>query len=252
MLLISGHILDPFRKLRLFRKWDKGMDIIPEDEISYTTQYQEAFVYYVENEYFAKHRCVPVIKHDSQRSSDLIPSAMVLGSCQSCFHPYDLSSGDDEYLTPNNVAETTPGRNDLTARLSTPTRLYLNLPPEAPMNRGQINPNVNDYHSAPMEISSTFRLPDITDWWRQEEETHQKYTDRSNVARDIFSVIPHGVGVEASFPLAEMLLAGGSQNPQARPFAKMSLYCSLLEPITGFWQAPTRNWIQQTQKLTRK
>jgi len=34
------------------------MDINPEDEISYTTQYQEAFLMYVENEYCAKHRCV--------------------------------------------------------------------------------------------------------------------------------------------------------------------------------------------------
>jgi len=52
-----------------------------------------------------------------------------------------------------------------------------------------------------MEISSTFWIPDITDWWRQEEDTHSKYSDLSNVARDIFSIIPHGVGVEASFSL---------------------------------------------------
>jgi len=38
MLLISAQILDPFRKLRLCRKCDKGMDINPEDETSYTTQ----------------------------------------------------------------------------------------------------------------------------------------------------------------------------------------------------------------------
>jgi len=44
MLLISAHILDPFRKLGSFRKWDKGMVINPEDETSYTTQYQEAFL----------------------------------------------------------------------------------------------------------------------------------------------------------------------------------------------------------------
>jgi len=42
MLLGSAHILDPFRKLRSFRKWDEGMDINPEDETSYTTQYQDA------------------------------------------------------------------------------------------------------------------------------------------------------------------------------------------------------------------
>jgi len=55
MLLSSAPILDPCRKLRSFRKWDKGMDINPEDDTSYTTQYQEAFQNYVENEYCAKY-----------------------------------------------------------------------------------------------------------------------------------------------------------------------------------------------------
>jgi hypothetical protein len=50
MLLISAHILDHFRKLQLLRNWDKGMDINPEDKTSYTTEYQEAFQKYVENE----------------------------------------------------------------------------------------------------------------------------------------------------------------------------------------------------------
>jgi len=44
MLLISARILDLLRKLRSFSKWDRGMDINPEDETSYTTQYQEAFL----------------------------------------------------------------------------------------------------------------------------------------------------------------------------------------------------------------
>ena len=39
-LPISAHILDLYRMLRSCRKWDKGMDINPEDETSYTTQYQ--------------------------------------------------------------------------------------------------------------------------------------------------------------------------------------------------------------------
>jgi len=42
MCLISAHILDPFRMLQSCRKWGKGMDINPEDETLYTTQYQEA------------------------------------------------------------------------------------------------------------------------------------------------------------------------------------------------------------------
>jgi len=144
---------------------------------------------------------VLVNKLETVPSSNLVPSATASGSYQSSFDPYNLSSNDEEYLTPNNVAETTPGRSDRAAHLLNAARLHLNSPPEAPKNWGQINPNLNDYHSDPMEISSTFWIPDITDWWRQQEETHSKYADLSNVARDIFSIIPHGVRVEASCSL---------------------------------------------------
>ena len=75
MLLISAHILDPFKKLRWFRKWDEGMDINPEDETSYTIQYREAFLKYVENEYCAKHRRAPVNKLETVLSSTLVLSA---------------------------------------------------------------------------------------------------------------------------------------------------------------------------------
>jgi hypothetical protein len=55
MLLISVHILDPLWMLRLFRNWDKGIDINPEDETSYNTQYQEAFLRDVAIQYCAKY-----------------------------------------------------------------------------------------------------------------------------------------------------------------------------------------------------
>jgi hypothetical protein len=51
------------------------MDINPEDETFYTTQYQEAFLKYVENEYCAKHRRVPVNKLETIPNSNLVPSA---------------------------------------------------------------------------------------------------------------------------------------------------------------------------------
>jgi len=206
MLLISAHILDPFKKLRSFRICDKRMDIYPEDETSYTTQYQEAFLKYVENEYCAKHRHVRVIKLATVPTSNLVPSATTSGSYQSSVDPYDLSNDDEEHFMPINVAETTPGPSDPAARILTASRLYLNSPPEAPKNWGQINRNLNDYHFDPMESSSTFRIPDITDWRRQQEETHSKYADLSSVARDIFSIIPHGVGVEARFSLGRNVM----------------------------------------------
>jgi len=58
------------------------MDINPKDETSYTIQYQEAFLKYVENEYCAKQRGVPVNKHETVPSSNLFPSGMASGSDQ--------------------------------------------------------------------------------------------------------------------------------------------------------------------------
>jgi hypothetical protein len=109
MRLISAHILNPFRKLRSFRMWDKGMDIIPEDKTFYTTQYQEAFLKYVENEYCAKHRRLPVTKSDNTLNNNLNSFEMASRSGQSSYDPYNLSSDDDEYLMPTHVAKTTPG-----------------------------------------------------------------------------------------------------------------------------------------------
>jgi hypothetical protein len=110
------------------------MDINPADDTSYTTQYQEAFPQYVENEYGAKYRPVPVTIVEMVPSRTLVPSSMDSGSYQSSFDPYDLSIDDEEYLTPNNVAETTPGRSNRAARLLTTVRFYLVSPREAPMN----------------------------------------------------------------------------------------------------------------------
>jgi len=177
------------------------MDINPEDETLYTTQYQVAFLKYVEIEYCLKHGSVAVNKLESLPSSNPIPSATTSGSCQSSLDPDDLSSVNDEYLPPNNVAGTTPGQCDCAPRLMTPAMLYFNSPPETPKNRGQFISELNEYHSDPMEIRSTVRLRDITDWWRLQKETPSRYADLSNVACDIFSIIPHGVGVEVSFSL---------------------------------------------------
>ena len=201
MLFISAGIINPFPKLRSFRKWEKGMDIHPEDETCYSTQYQEAFLEYVENEYCAEHRRVPVNEPESVPSSNLIPSATAPWSAQSSFDASDQSSDDEEYLKSNNVAKMTPRWSDRAARVLTAARLNLDRHPNAPKNCGQIIPNVNHCHSDPMESRSTFWLPDITNWWRYQEETHSKCPDLSNAAHDVFTIMPPGVGVEACFSL---------------------------------------------------
>jgi hypothetical protein len=93
----------------------------------------------------------------------------------------------------------TPLLSDRTSCFLTAARVYLNSPPESPKNWMQVNLNRNEYPSDPIEICSTFWLPDITDWWQQQEEIHSKHTKLSNVKCDIISIIPHGVSVEASF-----------------------------------------------------
>jgi hypothetical protein len=57
---------------------------------------------------------------------------MAYGSGHTSYQPYDLSSNDEEYWMPNNVAETTPGSSDYATRLLTAARLYINSPPELP------------------------------------------------------------------------------------------------------------------------
>jgi len=174
MVLISAHILHSDQMLWSFRKWDDGLDINPEDDTFYTIQNQEAFLMYVENEYWDKHRCLPSIEPETIPSNSLSSSATDSRSGQSSSDIYDMSSNDEEYWTPEIVAEMTPGQSDCAPRLVTATRFSINSLPELPVNWGQIDPNHNEYHSNPMEIRSRFWIPDITDWWRQPEETHSK------------------------------------------------------------------------------
>jgi hypothetical protein len=77
-----------------------------------------------------------VNKPQSLPSSNHISSATASQSGQSSFDPYDLSSDDEEYLTPNNLAKMLPGQSDYTASLLTAATLNLNSPPEAPNNSG--------------------------------------------------------------------------------------------------------------------
>jgi len=85
------------------------MDINPEDETSHINRYQKAFLKYEENKYCAKHKRMPVIKSDNTLINNLSSCETASGSGQSSYDPNDLSSDDDEYFMPTNMAETTPG-----------------------------------------------------------------------------------------------------------------------------------------------
>lgn len=60
-----------------------------------------------------------------------------------------------------------------------------------------------------MKISSTFWIQDLTDWWRQQEPMYTMYLDFYNVACDIFSIIPQGVGVEATISIGQGVTSWG-------------------------------------------
>jgi len=68
-----------------------------------------------------------------------------------------------------------------------------------------------------MKISNILWLPDITDWWRQQEETYSMYTDLSNVAYGIFSSMPHAVGVEVIFSQGEDLIGWRQSKSTGEP-----------------------------------
>src|SRR5205085_11731697 len=53
----------------------------------------------------------------------------------------------------------------------------------------------------PEEITASFWYSDVGGWWLKQETSMGEYRDLAKMARDIFSVMPHGVGVESSFCL---------------------------------------------------
>jgi len=132
MLIISAHIFDACWKLWSFRKWQMGIDINPEDQTSYTTQSQEAFLRYVEYEYSAKHRRMSVIIPDNIPGSKPFPSPKACGFGLSSYDPDGFSSNDEEYLTPEGMVETTPGRSDCAARSLTAVSLHCKSPLKTP------------------------------------------------------------------------------------------------------------------------
>jgi len=169
LLVISAYILDPFRKLQLCRNWNHGKIINPDDETLNTMQYQSALLKFLENQSCAKHWVLSVNKPERVTTKNPFSSTMASWSSQSFLNKYHLSGDDDEYLTSKNVVGVTLRRRNRKARWLAAPRLYLNSSPESPKYCGHVNPNHNDYHSNPIDIESTFWLPNITDWWQQHE-----------------------------------------------------------------------------------
>lgn len=63
MILGSIHIVDPFQMLRSCMNRHNGMGINPGNKTPYTMHSLRSILNYLQNEYCAKHRHLPVIVH---------------------------------------------------------------------------------------------------------------------------------------------------------------------------------------------
>jgi len=121
-------MIDPFEMLGLFQKWAKGMDNNLEDKTSYTTQYHDAFLKYVENEYCAKHKHLSIIKYKIVLRNNLFPSTMASQSGQYSSDTYIVFSNSEEYRIPKTETEMTPRQSGCAACLLITARICLNSP----------------------------------------------------------------------------------------------------------------------------
>ena len=86
-------------------------------------------------------------------------------------------------------------------------RKYINSVNADPAALGQHPPKTDDLKSDnPQELTAAFWKPDVTAYWREQEDSCTQYAPLARMARDVFSVIPHGLGVEASFSLGRDVL----------------------------------------------
>jgi len=134
--------------------WDNGIDIIPEEETFYTEKHLEAIPKHVKNEYCAWYWRFPVIKPKSVPNNNQFSSTLACRSGEPSYDVYDLCSGNEEYIMPNNVAETMPGRSNSIVHWSIAAVLWMNLTPQSPKHGGQRNSTRNDYLSGWIEFSS--------------------------------------------------------------------------------------------------
>jgi hypothetical protein len=122
---------------------------------------------------------------------------------------YGLESSDEEDdIRITQSACATPRTASRKARLMQQARQYLSN------TRVNIDSDQHDYpiqdellSNDPEEITASFWYPDVAGWWMKQERRMGDYQDLARMARDIFSVMPHGVGVEASFSLGRDVMS---------------------------------------------
>lgn len=207
LILILATILDPFRKLQTFKAWDKEVGLIGDEAESYKSQYSNAFLAYWESNY--------VNNEDSRgMEGDKKGNAGLRNLRGNEVKPipriYGLESSDEEDEPVIQEIHETPRSSSRKSLLMQQARQYLANP--------RINHELQQYRedypvgdemssNDPEEITASFWYPDVAGWWLKQETTMGEFRDLAKMARDIFSVMPHGVGVEASFSLGRDVIS---------------------------------------------
>jgi len=211
LILILATMLDPFRKLQTFKGWDKEMGKSSDDSDSYERQYCDAFLSYWENNYVNNLDSLEGNGTDERKKTRGGGSGRLLGNeGKQIPRIYGLDSSDEEEDDGNEDHRThsTPRTASRKSLLMQQARQYL------ANGRANIQSWQHDYplgeeqmSNDPEEMTASFWYPDVAGWWLKQETTMGEYRDLAKMARDIFSVMPHGVGVEASFSLGRDIIS---------------------------------------------
>ena len=197
LILILATMLDPFTKGQIFEGWDKEMGVGSGDQTSYSRQYSDAFLDYWEKQY------VDIDMAKIGKAKD-VEQQLIPRTEKSIRRIYLLDSSDEEDdCQIQETIQCTPRTSSRKSHLMQQARQYL---ANVPVNIQSLQPEpleVQDdlMSNDPEEITASFWYPDVGGWWLKQETSMGEYRDLAKMARDIFSVMPHGVGVESSFCL---------------------------------------------------
>lgn len=219
LLMILAVILDPFTRLSIFRKWDRATrnDLEP---TSYESTYRKVFMEYYDLHY------VPVAEEEPDSPTVAEDSVPGDSNSQGFWKPpgndsdsesdnevYSTMTGTQSYGTPfphsmspsafSPLAFSLPSTPNHARQISLAAALrYLDeKPTEVPYTVVNALPAEEDI-TEPERMTKDFFRPDVLGWWREVERTEPSLKDLAAMARDVFSTVPHSVGVESSFSIA--------------------------------------------------
>jgi hypothetical protein len=201
LLLILAHMLDPYRKTRTFQVWDKRAGVDPNSSDSYTWQYKKAFLNYWDQHYVTKIIESTSQNSDNAKSSDKTQLSDTPSEPSNLAYTFDSDSDDNQSLSA--LPTTTPRRTSRRENLLRIAHQYLDNSRVDPASFGQTNPGGDDTDgdTNPDLASGCFWSASVAAWWKHQVTHVTEYAPLSQMARNIFAVMPHGVGVEASFSL---------------------------------------------------